>query len=136
VVVEVLVAVKVAVCAVVPLIDTDVGERLHVTGLVPLETLVVTEQVRSTAPVNELSGVTVMAVVLPLVAPAVTVMLPPLEREKPELPAGAAQKFLQPARKLHAESPIPKTAMLKMRERSGAPQDSRALNPDFIPAPS
>jgi hypothetical protein len=135
VVVGVVTAVTAAVSAVVPLIETEVGDRLHVTGLVGLERLVVTAQVRLTVPVNEFSGVTVICEVLPLVAPAVTVMLPPLASVKPELPAGAAQKFLQPARKPHPRSPIPKTAMLKTRKQSGAPQNSRALNPDFIPAP-
>lgn len=53
-------AASVDVCAVVPLMVTEAGERLHVVGLVALEGVVVTEQVNATVPVNELAGVTVM----------------------------------------------------------------------------
>ncbi len=73
-------AVNVAVCAVVLLIVTEVGDRLQVAGLDAPEGELVTAQVRETEPVNELDGVTVM--VASPVAPGLTVMLPLLERLK------------------------------------------------------
>jgi hypothetical protein len=109
---DVVVAVSVDVSAVVPVMLTDVGERLHV-GLTGFETLVVTAQVSVTVPVNEFAGVTVMVDVLPLLAPAVTVILPPLLREKLVLPAGAAQKFLQLVRKPAVARPITMRPILK-----------------------
>lgn len=90
--------VSVAVCAEVLLIATDVGERLHVAGLVALEGVVVTAQARLTVPVNEFVGVTVMVAVLPLVAPGTKLMLPLLLSEKLVLPpSGACQKSPHPA---------------------------------------
>jgi hypothetical protein len=93
------VAVSVAVIADVLLRSTEVGERLHVAGLVaPVGSLTV--QLRSTVPVNELAGVTVMVEVLPDVAPGLTVrLLGLLVREKfvVVLPLGACQKSPHPA---------------------------------------
>jgi hypothetical protein len=92
------VAVSVAVIADVLLMSTEVGERLQVAGLAaPVGPLTV--QLRSTVPVNELDGVTVMVEVLPEVAPGLTVMLPLLVKVKLVLlPLGACQKSPQPAR--------------------------------------
>jgi len=77
--------------------ETEVGERLHVVGLVaPLGEFVI-EHVRDTVPVKELEGVTVMVEVLPLVAPGVTLMLPLFDSVKSLLPLGASQNPEQPA---------------------------------------
>jgi len=135
-VVDVVVAVSVDVSAVVPLMETEVGERLQVGVLVGFEMLVVTAQVSVTVPLNEFEGVTVISDVLPLVAPAVTVMLPPLEREKSVLPAGASQKPLHPEREPSARILIPKTQTMEKPIRSGAAKlRSRASSPRFITAP-
>jgi hypothetical protein len=97
VVVEVVVAVSVAVSAVVPVMSNDVGERLHVAGLVAFVGAV-TEHVRLTVPVNELAGVTEIVEVLPEVAPGlIGRLLGLLESEKLE-PLGALQKPLHPVR--------------------------------------
>jgi hypothetical protein len=56
---DAVVTVSVDVSAVVPVIDTEVEERLHV-GLVGLERELVTAQVSSTVPVKEFAGVTVI----------------------------------------------------------------------------
>jgi hypothetical protein len=93
--VDVVLAVSVAVCAPELLIVTEVGERLHVTGLEALDGDVVTAHVSATVPVNELDGVTVIVEVLPDVAPALTLMVPLLVRVKSEEPTGF-QKPLQP----------------------------------------
>jgi hypothetical protein len=96
--VVVVVAVSVAVIAVVPVMSTDVEDRPHVVGLVALVGPL-TEQVRSTVPVNELAGVTDIVEVLPDVAPGLIerlVGLPLREKLVPVL--GALQKPLQPAR--------------------------------------
>jgi hypothetical protein len=92
-------AVSVDVCAVVPLIVTEVGFRLHVGRLAAPEGEVVTAQVSATAPLNEFAGVTVMTAVL--VEPGLTVMAPLLVRVKLVLlpPPGACQKSPQPARR-------------------------------------
>lgn len=74
-----MVAVNVEVCAVVLVIETEVGERLQVVGSVAPEGELVTEQLSETVPVNELEGVMVMVEVFPEVAPGATVMLPLLE---------------------------------------------------------
>jgi hypothetical protein len=129
----VVVAVSVAVSAVVLLIETEVGERLHVAGLEPFEILVVTAQVSATEPVHEFDGVTEIVEVP--VAPAVTVMLPLLLRAKSVLPAGAAQKFLQPVRKPVPRRPMPNTPTVIITVRSGAPNNRRARSPILIPAP-
>jgi hypothetical protein len=90
-------AVSVEVCAVELLKVSEVGERLHVVGLVAPEGAVVIAQESATVPVNEFVGVTVM-VDVPL-APWATVMLVGLlERVKLVLPLGASQKFPQPAK--------------------------------------
>jgi hypothetical protein len=91
------VAVSVDVCAVVLLMVTEEGERLH---CVPLTAAVgeATEQVRVTVPVNEFDGVTVMVEVLPVVAAGLTEMFPLLVRVKLVLVLGASQKPAHPAR--------------------------------------
>jgi hypothetical protein len=97
VVLAVVVAVSVEVCAVVSVIVTEVGERLQVVGLLALEGDEVIAQESETVPVNELDGVTLMAEVLD--EPGATVMAPLLLRVKLELPLpppGACQKFPQP----------------------------------------
>jgi hypothetical protein len=102
VVVEVVVAVSVVVADVVPLMETEVGERPQVAALVGLEMLVVTAQVRETVPENESFGVTVMVAVFELVAPAATVRPPLLLKEKLVVPVpvlGACQKSPQPETK-------------------------------------
>jgi hypothetical protein len=135
-VVDVVVAVSTAVSGVAPLMETEVGERLHVGVLTGFETLVVTAQVSVTVPLNEFAGVTVMVEVLPLVAPPVTVMLAELERAKSVLPVGAAQKFLHPERKPIARQLIPRTQTVEKPVRSGAAiVRSRASSLKFIAAP-
>jgi hypothetical protein len=96
--VDAVVAVNVAVIADVLLRSTEVGERLHVAGLLaPAGPLTV--QFRSTVPVKEFAGVTVMVEVLPDVAPGLMVMLPLLVRLKSvPLPVGACQKSPHPVR--------------------------------------
>jgi hypothetical protein len=134
VVVAVVVAVRVAVPAVVLEIDKEVGERLHVAGLVSLAMLSVTAQLSVTVPVHEFSGVTVM-VEVPGV-PAATVMLPLLVSAISVLPAGAAQKFLHPERKPTAMKLIPRTQMQEKPIWSGAAKlRSRASCPKIIAAP-
>jgi hypothetical protein len=100
--VDVVLAVSVAVSAVELLIVTDVGERLHVTGLVALDGDVVTAQVSATVPENELDGVTVI-VEVPVFPAVLTLMVPLFERVKSEEPIGF-QKPLQPARSSGAAS--------------------------------
>src|ERR1039457_6020547 len=73
--------------------ETEVGARLQVVGLVAPVGVLVTAQVRATVPVNELPGVTVMVEVP--AEPGTTLMLPPLERVKLLL-VGASQKPLHP----------------------------------------
>jgi hypothetical protein len=81
----------------VPLMDTDVGVRLHVAELVALVGPL-TEHVRPTVPANELDGVTVMVDVLPDAAAGLTEMLPLLLRAKSveEVDEDASQKPLHP----------------------------------------
>lgn len=69
------VTITVSVAAVVPAMLTDFEDIAQVAGLDGLLVLVTT-QLRLTAPVKPPDGVRVMVEVLPLVAPAVTVMLP------------------------------------------------------------
>jgi len=69
-------SVSVAVCAVLPLMVTEVGDRLHVTG--STVNAGVTEQLRLMAPVNPFAGVTVIVEVFPVVAPGATVTAVPL----------------------------------------------------------
>jgi hypothetical protein len=68
-------------CAEVPVIVTELGERLHVGELVA--TADVMEQVRATVPAKPFDGVTVSAIVLPVVAPGATLMVlvsPPITK--------------------------------------------------------
>jgi hypothetical protein len=138
--VDVVVAVRVEVCAVVLLKVSEEEERLQVVGLVaPVGA--VTAQVSVTVPVNELPGVTVMVAVLPLVAPGLTVRLPLLVRVKPVLlvALGACQKFPQPARNGvtasidHAHLPIliavPFVPLKAARAAQGCSCRSRLLVP-------
>jgi hypothetical protein len=83
----VVVTVSVAFCAVAPEIVTE-GVTAHVAGLVGFAGVVVTAQVRATAPVNPFDGVTVIVEVLPAVALASKVMGPLFERAN--VGAGAA----------------------------------------------
>jgi hypothetical protein len=96
---EVVVAVKIEVCAAALLIETEAGERLQVAGLVAPEGELVTEQVRATVPVNELAGVMEMEEVLPVVAPGATLILPLLESVKLLLVLGGSQNPEQPTAK-------------------------------------
>lgn len=77
----VVLTVKVAVAAAVLAMLTEAG-RLHVGALTGFAMLVDTAQARFTCPVKPLAGVTEMAAVLPVVAPAATAMEPPLLRLK------------------------------------------------------
>jgi hypothetical protein len=77
--------------------STDEGDRLQVAGLLALAGPL-TEHERSTVPVNESTGVTVIVEVLPVVAPGLKEMLPLFEREKLVLLLGACQKSPHPAR--------------------------------------
>jgi hypothetical protein len=82
----------------VPLVATEVEDNPHV-GSVALDIKVVTAQPSVTVPENELPAVTVMSEVLPLDAPGLTRMLPPLLSVKLLLPLpGACQKFPHPVR--------------------------------------
>ena len=96
---DVVVAVKVEVCAAALLIETEAGERLQVAGLVAPEGELVTEQVRATVPVNEPAGVMEMEEVLPVVAPGATLILPLLESVKLLLVLGGCQNPEQPTAK-------------------------------------
>ena len=64
------------VCAAAPLIVSEGGERLHVTG--STANTGVTEQLRLIVPVNPFAGVTVMVAVFPVVAPRAIVIAEPL----------------------------------------------------------
>jgi hypothetical protein len=101
---------------VVPVIDTDEVEKLHVGSveLVAPAAGVVTAQVSVTEPVKLLAGVTV-TVTLPLEFWG-TVMEPLFKSEKLVLPPGASQKSPQP-------------------ERNAATANSPAQRPIFIAAP-
>jgi hypothetical protein len=107
---EVVVAVSVEVCAVVPLKVSEDEERPHV-GLVAFEGAVVTAQVSVTVPVNELPGATVM-VEVPVPPAVLTVMAPLLLSVKlVVLLLGACQKSPQPvtnaaAANIPAQRPI------------------------------
>jgi hypothetical protein len=77
---------------------TDDEERPQVVGFTAPEGEV-TAQTSDTVPVNELDGVTLTVVVLPLVAPGATRMFPPFVSVKLVLPLlGACQKSPQPAK--------------------------------------
>jgi hypothetical protein len=109
--VEVVDTLSVDASAVVPLIETEAGLRTHVAGLVAFEGAL-TAQVSATVPVNEFDGVTVTVTVLPVVAPGLTVMLPPFESEKLAVPLvppplGACQKSPQPTTKTTRKAALP-----------------------------
>ena len=70
-----LAAVSVAVTAVVPVTVSEAG-TVQVTGLTALAGDVVTAQLRATVPVNPFEGVMLTVDVLPVVAPAATVIAP------------------------------------------------------------
>jgi hypothetical protein len=72
---------RVEVWAVAPLMVSEAGERLHVAGSLAAAGL--TTQVKATAPLNPPEPVTLMVEPLPVVAPALTVILPLLLRAKP-----------------------------------------------------
>ena len=75
--------VRVSVIAAAPVMVTEFDVKLHVAGLVaPVGPA--TAHVRLTAPVNPFDGVAVIVDVLPVVAPAVMLMLPLLVRAKLE----------------------------------------------------
>lgn len=76
-----------AFCDAAPVMVTE-GVTTQVAGLVAFAGVMMTAQVRLTAPVKPFAGSTVIVAVLPAVAPAATVMLPLLVRAK--LGAGAA----------------------------------------------
>lgn len=96
---EVVVAVSVEFCAAALLMETEVGERLQVAGLVAPAGELVTAQERATVPVNELDGVMAMVEVLPLADPGVTLILPLLESVKLVLLFGGSQKPEHPTAK-------------------------------------
>jgi hypothetical protein len=75
---DVVFTVSAAVTAPLPVIVTDAG-TVHVGGVVALG---VTLQDMLTVPVKPPDGVTVITEVFPVVAPRVTLMLPPLLRVK------------------------------------------------------
>jgi hypothetical protein len=75
VVVAVLLAVRVAVTALEPVMFSEAG-MLQLTGLVGLLGVLVTAQLSVTAPVNPFDVVMLIVEVLPVVAPWVTEMLP------------------------------------------------------------
>ena len=80
--VEVLVTVNVEVSAPLEMV-TEVGDIAQVTGLVAPGGAVVTAQVRPTAPVKPLVGLTDSVEVFPLATPAVMLMLPLFVSVKP-----------------------------------------------------
>lgn len=81
VVVVVVITVSVAFCAETPVMVTE-GVTLQVAGLVGFVSVVVTAQVRLTAPVKPFDGVTVIVAVLPVAALASKVMGPLFESER------------------------------------------------------
>lgn len=95
VVVVVEVTVSVPFCAALPLIVTA-EVTPQVTGLVAPAGAVVTAQLKFTAPVNPLEGVTVMLAVFPVVAPASKLMPPPFDRANPGTGAEVTVTVLVP----------------------------------------
>jgi hypothetical protein len=79
--VDVVVTVRVSVIAVASVMVTEFAAKLHVAGLVA-PAGPVTAHVKPTAPVNPFEGFTVIVDVLPVVAPAVMLMLPLLVSAK------------------------------------------------------
>ena len=80
--------------SVVLLIDTEVGLRAQVGGLMALDGLVVIAHVRATIPENPLVGVTTMAAVFPVETPATTVNAGPLIVKLPIAPLGVTVKLI------------------------------------------
>jgi len=72
----VVVTVSVEVCAPVPVIVTEVGDRTHCAGSLAATGLI--EQLSATVPVKPLVGVTEIVDVLPVVAPGTTLIADPL----------------------------------------------------------
>ena len=85
--------VKVDAPSVVPSIDTEVGLRLQVGGLVAPDGLDVMAHVKATIPENEFVGVTTMVVVFPVEAPATTVSAGLLIVKLPIAPLGVTVTF-------------------------------------------
>ena len=81
--------------SVVLLIDTEVGLRAQVGGLMALDGLVVIAHVRATIPENPLVGVTTMASVFPVETPATTVNAGPLIVKLPIAPLGVTVKLIE-----------------------------------------
>ena len=81
--------------SVVLLIDTEVGLRAQVGGLMALDGLVVIAHVRATIPENPLVGVTTMAAVFPVETPATTVNAGPLIVKLPIAPLGVTVKLIE-----------------------------------------
>jgi hypothetical protein len=111
------------VSAVVPVIETDVGERLH-PGRVGFERVLVTAQVNATVPVKEFDGVTEIVEVLPVVAPGATVRL-----------AGEAERaklVFVPQEGHSQKSPQP---VMKQATSGAAASNNRVQLPIFIAAP-
>jgi len=74
--------VNVDVCAPVPVIVTEAGERVHAAGSLAATGLI--EHVRLTVPVNPFDGVIVMGTVLPVVAPdamLIDALPPPIKND-------------------------------------------------------
>lgn len=74
---DVVFTVRVAVCAVEPLIVADVG-MLHVAGSLAAVGVTVTAQLRVTMPVNPFEGASVIVDVFPVVAPGATLTAVPV----------------------------------------------------------
>ena len=75
-------------------IDTEVGLRVHVGGLMALDGPEVIAHVRATIPENPLVGVTTMAAVFPVETPATTVNAGPLIVKLPIAPLGVTVKLI------------------------------------------
>lgn len=87
-VVAVVLIVSVDVCAVLPLIVTKDGARLHVAGSLAAVGLI--EQVRLTVPVNPFDGVTEIVTAFPVVAPGSMLIEPPPPPPPPPVKVGAS----------------------------------------------
>lgn len=93
VVVAVVPIVSVEAPSVILSIDTEVGLRLQVGGLMAPAGLVVMAHVRATIPVNPFVGVTTMLAVFPVEAPATTVRAGLLMVKLPIAPLGVTVRF-------------------------------------------
>lgn len=74
-------------------INTEVGLRLQVGGLVAPDGLEVMAHVKATIPENPFVGVTTMGVVFPVETPATTVRGEPLIVKLPIAPLGVTVRF-------------------------------------------